>query len=202
MRTRRCVNQSRQQRHPGCACRNCAFGDILDPHRYTMIRFSPGESGPGLSHRRFPFAEYSKNLMRPAPGRPEKIFQEGLQNADPSNLYLLDGLGRSQLLLNAPDQALRTFADARKIKPDHPAFASGQGWALWNLHRYGEAKHAFEDALKLDPNSVDLRLCGPGSTSCWDRMSDRRKVSRSWSKAIPSMRSGPLVLPPAPGTTI
>ncbi len=84
-----------------------------------------------------------------------QVFQEGLEKADPKNVYFFNGLGRSLLIAGKPQEALEVFQRGRQADPKRAELASGMGWAYWNLKQYPEAKRAWEDAVELDPKSED-----------------------------------------------
>jgi len=56
----------------------------------------------------------------------------------------LDGLGRTV-------EALPEFEAAAKAAPREPNFNFGLGYLYWKLHKYDEAKAAFESELSIDP---------------------------------------------------
>lgn len=84
-----------------------------------------------------------------------KIFREGLDRVDKTNVYFYNGLGRALILSGKYDEALQAFNDGQKVDPKRSELVSGAGWAYWNLKEYFQARQSWEAAVKLDPNSMD-----------------------------------------------
>lgn len=90
----------------------------------------------------------------------EQIFREALVNIDSQNPLFYNGLGRALLLQNQFRAAAQTwkkgFSLAAQLPVDQKSeFYSGLGWAYWNLQDFARAKSAWEQAVKINPKSID-----------------------------------------------
>jgi tetratricopeptide (TPR) repeat protein len=127
----------------------------------VFVPRATGPDGPALAHDKI-VKEYLDegfrllNLRDPqSAAQAAKIFREGIDKVDRTNVFFYNGLGRSLMITGKNADALQAFLDGQREDPKRAELVSGAGWAYWNLKQYYMARESWEKALKLDPKSQD-----------------------------------------------
>lgn len=82
---------------------------------------------------------------------------QGALRINSSNYEALVGIGRAQLALNQPADALSYFEQAALSAPGDPFARNGRGVALDQLGRHQEAQAVYLSLLERDPSNMKVR---------------------------------------------